>query len=67
MKNNNDVLVIVIISVFLSITGFIVDLYERVPDLKTNIFEIIIMAGLMFGVISIFYFPVKFVVCKLYK
>jgi len=66
MKNNKDVLVIVIISVFLSITGFIVDLNERVPDLKTNIFEII-MAGLMFGVISIFYFPVKFVLCKLYK
>ncbi len=64
MKNNKDILVIVAVSVILSITGFILDLNERVPDIKTNIFEIIMMAGVMFGIISIFYFPIKFIVNK---
>ena len=65
MKNSKDTLIIVAISVVLSFTGFVLDLNERVPDIKTNIFEITMMAGVIFGVIAIFYFPIKFIVGKL--
>lgn len=65
MKNSKDTLVIVAISVVLSITGFVLDLNERVPDIKTNIFEITMMAGVSFGVIAIIYFPIKFIFGKL--
>jgi hypothetical protein len=64
MKNYKDLLLIVAISVILSITGFILDLNERVPDIRTNIFEIIMMAGFAFGVIIFFYFPIKFLLSK---
>ena len=35
-----------VLSLLLSMTGFILDLNERVPDIKTNVFEIVMMTGL---------------------
>ena len=67
MKHKKDILVIVAISVILSITGFILDLNERVQDIKTNIFEIFMMTGVIFGIIAIFYFPIKIIISKFSK
>jgi hypothetical protein len=53
-----------ILSLMLSITGFILDLAERVPDIKTNVFEIAMMTGLCYGIISVFYFPISFLIHK---
>ena len=42
-----------VLSFLLSMTGFILDLNERVPDIKTNVFEIVMMTGLCYGIISV--------------
>ena len=67
MVRKKDFIVIGIISILLSMTGFILDLNERVQDIKTTIFEILMMTVLIYGMISIFYFPIKLLKNKLGK
>lgn len=67
MVSKKDFIVIGIVSILLSVTGFILDLNERVPDIKTNVFEIFMMTGIIYGIISIFYFPIKLLIIKLGK
>jgi hypothetical protein len=67
MVRKKDFIVIGIISILLSVTGFILDLNERVQDIKTTIFEILMMTVLIYGMISIFYFPIKLLKNKLGK
>jgi hypothetical protein len=59
MIHKKDFLVIGILSILISMTGFILDINERVQNLKTNFFEIIMMAVLIYGVIFIPYFTIK--------
>jgi hypothetical protein len=67
MINKKDFIVIGILSIFISITGFILDLNERVPSLTINVFEIFMMAILMYGIISIPYFAIKLIIKKFGK
>lgn len=62
-----DFLGIGIFSLLLSLTGFILDLNERVPDIKTNVFEVVMMTGLCYGIISVFYFPINLLIQKIAK
>ena len=64
MATKKDFIRIGILSFLLSMTGFVLDLDERVPDIKTNVFEIIMMTGLCYGIISIFYFPISLMLHK---
>jgi hypothetical protein len=64
MITKKDFISIGILSSLLSMTGFILDLDERVPEIKTNVFEIIMMTGLCYGIISIFYFPISLMLHK---
>ena len=59
MASKKDFIRIGILSLLLSMTGFILDLEERVPDVKTNVFEIVMMTGLCHAIISVFYFPIS--------
>jgi hypothetical protein len=65
MVSKKDFIVIGIVSILLSVTGFILDLNERVQDIYTNVFEILMMAVLIYGIISILYFPIKLLTNKL--
>jgi hypothetical protein len=65
MVSEKDFIVIGIVSTLLSLTGFILDLNERVQNIFTNIFEILMMTVLIYGIISIFYFPIKMLIYKL--
>ena len=56
-----------VLSFLLSLTGFVLDLNERVPDIKTNVFEIVMMTGLCYGIISFFYFPLILLLRQLAK
>ena len=67
MATKKDFIRIGILSLLLSMTGFILDLDERVPDIKTNVFEIVMMTGLCYGIISVFYFPIRVLIHKLAK
>jgi hypothetical protein len=67
MATKKDFFRIGILSLMLSITGFILDLAERVPDIKTNVFEVLMMTGLFYGIISILYFPISLLIHKLAK
>jgi len=64
MASKKDFIRIGVLSFLLSMTGFILDLNERVPDIKTNVFEIVMMTGLCYGIISVFYFPISFLIHK---
>jgi hypothetical protein len=64
MTTKKDFIRIGILSFLLSMTGFILDQDERVPDIKTNVFEIVMMTGLCYGIISVFYFPISFLIHK---
>ena len=59
MASKKDFIRIGILSLLLSMTGFVLDLEERVPDVKTNVFEIVMMTGLCYAIISVFYFPIS--------
>lgn len=59
MVGKKDFIAIGVASFLLSGTGFILDLNERIPDIKTNVFEILMMTGLTYCVFSIIYFPFK--------
>jgi Kef-type K+ transport system membrane component KefB len=67
MIHKKDFLVIGILSILISMTGFILDINERVQNLKTNDFEIIMMAGLIYGVIFIPYYAIKLLTKRLGK
>jgi hypothetical protein len=67
MASKKDFIRIGILSLLLSMTGFILDLDERVPDVNTNVFEIAMMTVLCFGIISVFYFPIRVLIHKLAK
>jgi hypothetical protein len=64
MATKKDFIRIGILSFLLSMTGFILDLDERVPDIKTNVFEVVMMTGLCYGIISVFYFPISLLLHK---
>lgn len=67
MDSKKDFIKIGLLSLLLSMAGFILDLDERVPDVKTNAFEIAMMTILCFGIISVFYFPIRVLIHKLAK
>jgi hypothetical protein len=67
MASKKDFIRIGILSLLMSMTGFILDLNERVPDVKTNIFDLVMMTGLCYTIISVFYFPIKVLIHKLAK
>lgn len=46
-------------ALLLSTVGFILDLNERVPDIKTNVLVVVLMGAFCFGIISVFYFSLK--------
>ena len=64
MATKKDFIRIGILSFLLSMTGFVLDLDERVPDIKTNVFEVVMMTGLCYGIISVFYFPISLLIHK---
>jgi hypothetical protein len=67
VDSKKDFIKIGLLSLLLSMAGFILDLDERVPDVKTNAFEIAMMTILCFGIISVFYFPIRVLIHKLAK
>jgi hypothetical protein len=67
MINKKDILIIGIISILLTVIGFILDLNERIPNILLNIYEILIMSTIIFILISIIYFPVKLIIYKFRK
>jgi H+/Cl- antiporter ClcA len=67
MATKKDFIRIGVLSLLLSMTGFLLDLEERVPDIKTNVFEIVMMTGLCYGIISVFYFTISLLIHKLAK
>ena len=67
MATKKDLIRIGILSLLMSMTGFILDQDERVLDVKTNVFEIVIMTGLCYGIISVIYFPISLLIHKLTK
>jgi len=64
MTYRRDILIIFVLAFIFSLTGFVLDLNERVPDIRVNIFEILMMTGMIFGAIAFAYFPLKFVATK---
>ena len=64
MATKKDLIRIGILSLLMSMTGFILDQDERVLDVKTNVFEIVIMTGLCYGIISVIYFPISLMIHK---
>ena len=64
MATKKDLIRIGIVSLLMSMTGFILDQDERVLDVKTNVFEIVIMTGLCYGIISVIYFPISLMLHK---
>ena len=67
MINKKDILIIGIISILLTVIGFILDLNERIPNILLNIYEMLIMSAIIFIMISIIYFPVKLIIYKFRK
>jgi hypothetical protein len=67
MINKKDIIIIGIISILLSVIGFILDLNERIPNILLNIYEMLIMSAIIFILISIIYFPVKLIIYKFIK
>ena len=67
MINKKDIIIIGIISILLTVIGFILDLNERIPNILLNIYEMLIMSAIIFIMISIIYFPVKLIIYKFRK
>jgi len=55
MKYLKTIKNLLIVSFILSMIGFIIDLRERVPNVWINIFEIIMMTGIIFTVFTSIY------------
>jgi hypothetical protein len=65
MYHKKDFIIIGIVSIILAVTGFILDLSEREPSIVTNIFETLLLAGLIFCAITIFCLPIKLLAKKI--
>jgi hypothetical protein len=57
---------LLIVSFSISIIGFIIDLGERVPNVWINIFEIIMMTGIIFTVFTSIYLLTK-IITKIFQ
>ncbi len=55
MKHAKSFLLILIFSAIISISGFIIDLDERYPDILVNIKDVLVMTALIFSAFSILY------------
>jgi hypothetical protein len=67
MINKKDIIIIGIISILLTVIGFILDLNERIPNILLNTYEVLFMSAIIFIMISIIYFPVKLIIYKFIK
>ncbi len=67
MKHKVIVLIILIISLILSISGFFVDFEERVPSIGVNVLDILLMTVLFFGFGIIIYLIMIFISKMLIK
>jgi hypothetical protein len=67
MINKIDFIIIGIISILLTVIGFILDLNERIPNILLNTYEVLFMSAIIFIMISIIYFPVKLIIYKFIK
>jgi hypothetical protein len=67
MINKIDFITIGIISILLTVIGFILDLNERIPNILLNTYEVLFMSAIIFIMISIIYFPVKLIIYKFIK
>lgn len=67
MINKKDIIIIGIISILLTVIGFILDLNERIPNILLNIYEVLFMSAIIFIMISIIYLPVKLIIYKFIK
>lgn len=56
-----------IIALILSLLGFLIDSDPRVQSIPTNIFEIVMMALILFSAISIVFFGAHFILKSLQK
>ncbi len=48
-------LIIAVVSLFLSVLGFVLDINERIDDVFLNVFEVFMMFLVLFGFISMCY------------
>ena len=55
MKYLKTITTIFLISFVITIIGFILDLGERIPNIWVNMFDILIMTGVIFLIIISFY------------
>ena len=64
----NNVTIIAVLSFVLAVLGFILDLHERVQDVKVNIFETLMVTAIIFTALSTLYVLgfVLFKICKNY-
>jgi len=67
MINKIDFIIIGIISILLTVIGFILDLNERIPNILLNTYEVLFMSAIIFIMISIIYLPVKLIIYKFIK
>ena len=67
MTDKKILFVILIFSICLSILGFFIDGDPRNPDIMENVYELCMMTILQFGVFTIIYYGVKFIVQKIDK
>ena len=67
MKHRTIFFIILIISLFLSISGFFIDFKERVSSIGINILDVLLMTILIFGFFSIIYLITIFFIKKLTK
>jgi membrane-bound ClpP family serine protease len=51
----NNVTIIAVLSFVLAVIGFILDLHERVQDVKVNIFETLMVTAIIFTALSTLY------------
>jgi membrane-bound ClpP family serine protease len=51
----NNVTIIAVLSFVLAVIGFILDLHERVQDVKVNIFETLMITAIIFTALSTLY------------
>lgn len=58
MNHLNALIKILTISFILAIIGFLIDLGERVPNIWINIFEVFVMTGVIFIIITAIYLAV---------
>jgi len=61
MKHEKKLELFAILSIGLSLAGFFLDSDPREPSLLINICEIIIMTGIIFMILTAFYFAFKFI------